>query len=119
MKEVLDEIFRIKIKDPPLPMLAVTNIHLTGDLRQAKVYISAITGAADTERAVARLEKLKGYIRSVLGKEMHVRYTPEVQFLADDSIAEGSRILELMKEIEVDGEGRTADSEQTGGDDLP
>ena len=117
--EVLDEIFRTKIKDPPLPMLSITNVQLTGDLRYAKVYVSTVIGDQDTEKTVERLEKMKGYIRSMLGKQMHVRYIPEIKFLADDSIAEGSRILELMREIQTDGDRRNSDNKQTGGDDLP
>jgi ribosome-binding factor A len=119
VKEVLDEILRLKIKGQPLPMLSITMVKVTADLRYARVYISALMGENETVKAVERLDKMKGYIRSLLGKQMHVRYTPEIRFLADDSIAQGNRILDLMKEIDVDGDGRSTGNKQTGRDDLP
>ena len=119
VKEVLDEILRLKIKGPPLPMLSITMVRVTADLRFARVYVSALMGERETVKAVERLDKMKGYIRSLLGKQMHVRYTPEIRFLADDSIAQGTRILDIMKEIDVDGDGRPTGNRQTGGDNLP
>ena len=99
-RELSDEIRRLK--DPRVSksgMVSITRVDTTGDLRYARVYISVL----DKEREKETLKGLKsasGFLRRELGTKLQLRYTPELQFIADDSIAYGAHALKLMHEVE-------------------
>lgn len=88
------------VKDPRVrdAMLTVTRVDTTSDLRYARVYISALN--CEDEKGLMRgLKSAAGYLRRELGSRMELRYTPELQFFADDSIAHGAHILELLQGV--------------------
>ena len=80
-------------------MLTVVKVEVSGDLSYAKVYISAMEGMDTAKSAVKGLENAAGYIRKQLGSRLHLRKSPELKFIADDSIAKGMDLFEKIKEI--------------------
>jgi ribosome-binding factor A len=47
------------------------------------------------------LKSAAGYLRRELGKELQLRHTPELEFIVDHSIEEGSRILEKIRKLDL------------------
>ncbi len=90
-----------ELKDPRVAgkMLTVVNVKVSNDLSYAKVYISAIDGIDAAKRSVKGLESAQGYIRKQLGSRLHLRKSPELRFIADDSIEKGMDLFEKIKEI--------------------
>lgn len=90
------------VKDPRLQggLFTVTHVDTTSDLRYAKVYISALDKSQEKEM-MRGLRSASGYLRRELGAALRLRYTPELQFVADDSIAQGAHILEMLRDPEV------------------
>ena len=88
------------VKDPRVSdaMLTVTHVDTTGDLRYARVYISALD-RTDEKELMRGLRSAAGYLRRELGSRLGLRYTPELQFFADDSIAHGAHILEMLQHV--------------------
>ena len=87
-----------ELKDPRISdMLTVVKVDVSGDLSYAKVYISAIDESA--KKSVKGLESAQGYIRKQLGTRLHLRKSPELKFIADDSIEKGMDLFEKIKEI--------------------
>ncbi|MGM9619057.1 MAG: 30S ribosome-binding factor RbfA [Oscillospiraceae bacterium] len=89
------------MKDPRLQggLVSITRVDTTGDLRYARVYISVLD--KQTEKDVMRaLRSAAGYLRREIGRSLQLRYTPELQFIADDSIAYGAHILEVLRDPE-------------------
>ena len=89
------------MKDPRLQggLVSITRVDTTGDLRYARVYISVLD--KQTEKDVMRaLRSAAGYLRREIGRSLQLRYTPELQFVADDSIAYGAHILEVLRDPE-------------------
>lgn len=90
------------LKDPRLQsgLLTVTHVDTTSDLRYAKIYVSALDKSQ--ERDMMRgLRSASGYLRRELGATLRLRYTPELQFIADDSIEQGAHILEMLRDPNV------------------
>ncbi|MCH5315689.1 MAG: 30S ribosome-binding factor RbfA [Eubacterium sp.] len=88
------------IKDPRVSgMLTVVNVEVSGDLSYAKVYISAMEGIDVAKSAIKGLESAQGYIRKQLGTRLHLRKSPELKFIADDSISKGMDLFEKIKDI--------------------
>ena len=106
------------VKDPRVrdAMVSITHVDTTGDLRYAKIYVSALDKSREKE-LMKGLKSAAGYLRRALGAALQLRYTPELIFEADDSIAYGSHILEVLHDIE-EKEGLGSDSETETEDDA-
>ena len=101
LKRGLDSVIRNQVKDPRIPeVFSITTVELARDLKHAKVSISAMT--ADEKQVKEMLKALKsatGFIRHALGQEIIMRSIPELQFVADDSIAYSVHIASLLRDI--------------------
>lgn len=86
------------VKDPRVPeFISVTAVLTTPDLKQAKVFVSVITG--EEKEVLKGLRSSAGYLRGALAKRMALRYTPELIFAMDDSIKEGLKINQILTDI--------------------
>ena len=94
----LSSLFRT-LKDPRVQggMLTITHVDTTSDLRYCRVFVSVLN--KEQEKDVMRaLRSAGGYLRRELGAALRLRYTPKLQFLADDSIEYGAHILEVLRD---------------------
>jgi ribosome-binding factor A len=78
-------------------MVSITRVDTTGDLRYARVYVSVLDKSQEKE-VLKGLKSAAGFLRRELGHALQLRYTPELQFIADDSIEYGSHILEVLRD---------------------
>lgn len=86
--------------------VTVTGVKLTGDLREATVYVSLFGQEEERKESLMVLNKSKGFIRKELGTRLKVYYTPEISFEEDKSLDYGMHIEGLLKKIhEEDGNG--------------
>ena len=89
------------VKDPRVHgLVSLTAVETTPDLRYAKVYVSVLD-SSDVKEVVKGLISASGYLRRELGRALSLRYTPELQFVADDSIHQGAHILSMLRDPEV------------------
>lgn len=87
------------LKDPRVRgVISITRVDTTADLRYCKVYVSALERERMGE-VMKGLKSASGFIRRELGQRMSLRLTPELQFIADDSIDRGARLLQMMDEL--------------------
>ena len=80
-------------------LVSITAVDTTPDLRYAKIFVSVLD-KSDVKEVVKGLRSAGGYLRRELGRSLQLRYTPELTFVADDSIAEGAHILELIEKLD-------------------
>lgn len=100
-----------RLKDPRVSgsgMVSVTRVDTTGDLRYAKIYVSVLDKSQEKD-VLKGLKSAGGFLRRELGSALGLRYTPELIFEADDSIAYGAHILEVMHDVEKDDAQRRMD----------
>lgn len=90
------------LKDPRLQsgLLTVTHVDTTSDLRYSRIFVSALDKSQEKDM-MRGLKSAAGYLRRELGAALRLRYTPELQFLADDSIQQGAHILEMLRDPDV------------------
>ena len=102
------------LKDPRVSgtgMVSITRVDTTGDLRYSRIYVSALN--KDEEKDVIRgLKSASGYLRRELGAALRLRYTPELQFIADDSIQYGAHILGLIHDANRKDEAASSETEE-------
>lgn len=101
IKREIIAIIRDEIKDPRVQgkLLTVVRVEVSGDLSYAKAYISAMEGLEAAQEAVKGLKNAAGYIRREVGQALRLRKTPEIRFLADDSIEHGMSIAKMLKDL--------------------
>ncbi|MBO4914363.1 MAG: 30S ribosome-binding factor RbfA [Oscillospiraceae bacterium] len=90
------------LKDPRVQggMVTVTHVDTTSDLRYARVFVSVLDKTKEKD-VIKGLKSAAGYLRRELGQAIQLRYTPELQFSADDSIEHGAHILEMLRNPDV------------------
>ena len=99
-KEISMLIMR-EVKDPRTDkLITVTNVSLTEDLKTAHVYVSVMGDDKEKEKAVKGLQHAAGFIRSRLGDEMRLQFTPDIKFMLDDTEEHRTRVLKLLMQIE-------------------
>ena len=102
--EELSDLIRTRMKDPRIGFASITDVELSGDLRHAKVFVSVL-GSPEEQRATLQgLEHAAGFLRHELAQRLTIRHTPEVLFRLDESIERGTRILQLIHEMEAQGQ---------------
>jgi ribosome-binding factor A len=102
VKKVLSYVLQHEMKDPRIGFVTVTAVEMSGDLQQAKVFISVLGGGDQREQTLEGLEKAKGFLRTEIGRRIQLRHTPELVFKFDESIEHGQHITKLLKEVNRD-----------------
>ena len=100
VKEELAQMLQRGLKDPRVGFVSVTEVEVSSDLSHIKVFFSPYGDEQAKRQTMAGLESARGFIRSELGQRLRLRLTPELEFVADDSIERGARIFSLLREIE-------------------
>ena len=114
------------LRDPRVATVTVSGAEVSRDLRNAKVFIAAQSGA-NMREVLTTLHKAVGFLRTRLAKRLHMRYMPRLQFVHDTTLDKADRITQLlnaapqpafrtMAEAEAEAE---ADQVQREGHDGP
>lgn len=107
-------ILQREIKDDRLKLVTVSGVELSKDLSSAKVFVTFLEN--DEQKIKEGMKVLKdasGFIRSLVGKAMRLRITPELRFSYDQSLVEGMRISTLVSSTIAEDNRRS----QENGDD--
>ncbi|MCI1822012.1 MAG: 30S ribosome-binding factor RbfA [Megasphaera sp.] len=100
IKQEVSNILLKELKDPRIGFVTVTDAKITGDLREATVYVSLFGDEKQKKDTLTALKSANGYIRSEVGKRLKIRYSPEIQFKEDQSLDYGIKIDKILKDIE-------------------
>lgn len=100
-----------EIKDPRLGMVSITAVMVSRDLSHAKVFVSVLGNAEQTEASVSVLKHAAGFLRRRLGKVLHIRVVPELRFYLDRSLEEGARMGALINAAIASDKGNADDEE--------
>ena len=101
------------VKDPRVSqtMLSVVRCEVTNDMRWCKVFLSAL-GDYDQKELKKGLKSCSGYLRRELAHRLRLRYTPELVFVLDDSIAHGAHISAVINRLDIKHDEDEADSDE-------
>ncbi|WJD19477.1 30S ribosome-binding factor RbfA [Staphylococcus aureus] len=99
MKKELMDIINNKVKDPRVGFITITDVVLTNDLSQAKVFLTVLGNDKEVENTFKALDKAKGCIKSELGSRMRLRIMPELMYEYDQSIEYGNKIERMIQDL--------------------
>lgn len=102
LKEVND-ILRNTVRDPRVEGITITEVELTGDLQEAKIYYSSLEQDEQSKKDIKEgLDRATGLVRKQLGTRLTTYRTPEIFFVRDESVEYGNRIDELLNKLRND-----------------
>ena len=100
VRREVDRIIREELNEPRVSgTFSVTRAEVTRDLRYAKIYVSVLEDDKRDDLMKA-LKSASGYIRRALGKQMLIRYSPEMSFVSDQNIAYGVHIAKVLADAQ-------------------
>ncbi|NUP46623.1 MAG: 30S ribosome-binding factor RbfA [Catenulispora sp.] len=101
IRVIVAETLKTRVKDPRLGFVTITDVRITGDLRDATVFYTVYGSEDERAESAAALESAKGILRTEVGRQTGVKHTPSLTFIAD-AIPEGARNIEdLLAKVAV------------------
>jgi ribosome-binding factor A len=96
IKQIVATHLETQVKDPRLGMVTVTDVRLTGDLHDATIFYTVFGDDTDRQASAMALESAKGVLRSEVGRQTGVRFTPTLRFQLDVLPDNAKQIDELL-----------------------
>src|SRR5438876_6801851 len=83
IKQILATVIEMQVKDPRLGMVTITDVRVTGDLHDATIFYTVLGTDDERQASGMALESAKGVLRSEVGRQTGVRFTPTLTFVLD------------------------------------
>jgi ribosome-binding factor A len=97
----LMQILQREMNDPRVGFATVTRVDTAPDLTQARVWVSVYGPDQDQAKTLIALTDAAGWLRRRLGERLTIRHIPRLEFRADESIADGDRVLKLLRDLDA------------------
>ena len=95
IQHIVAEMLELRIKDPRLGFVTITDVRVTPDLREASIFYTVYGDAEAQAGTAAALASASGVIRSEVGKQTGIKFTPSLTFIPD-AIPETARHVEEL-----------------------
>lgn len=105
IRVVVAETLEMRVKDPRLGFVTITDARVTNDLREATVFYTVYGDEAARAATAAALESAKGVLRTEVGRQTGVRFTPTLAFVAD-AVPENAAHIEDLLRAAADADAR-------------
>jgi ribosome-binding factor A len=104
--QIRDEIADLLMHQTDDPLLrgliSITAVETAPDLSRSRIFVSVLGTEKESEETLSRMRHASSFFRRELAARLNLRHTPELDFRADRSIAEGAKINSLLREISSD-----------------
>ena len=99
LQQEISLIMQRELPDPELRLATITDVEVSPDLRHARVFASVLGEEEDSRLALAALRRHRKRIQELLGRQVELRYTPRLTFIADRTAARAQRLEALLHKI--------------------
>lgn len=100
LKRQIGEVIRREFPVDQVGVISVNEVGVSGDLHSATVFVGIIGSAEQRKKALSVLQKERKHIQMMVAREVILKYTPTLKFVADESIVHATRVLAIIDEIE-------------------
>ncbi len=109
IREVVATAILFEVSDPRVHSVTVLRVEVTGDLRQATIFVSVMGTEAEQRRAMEGLKHASGFLQARVAARLQIRSTPILSFKSDDSVKKSVEIGRLIDEaVASDQKGETS-----------
>jgi ribosome-binding factor A len=104
VRQVISDVMAGDLKDPRVGFVTVTDVRTSADLRHARVYVSVLgadgspSAPDEREATLAGLRSAHGYLQGRVASELHLKRTPALEFVYDETTDRAMRVDELIAE---------------------
>jgi ribosome-binding factor A len=109
LKREIGEILRRELPVDQAGLITVNDVDLSGDLRNAKVFVSLLGSSEQQRTGMALLQKDRARIQNLMAKTVFLKYIPRLHFIIDDSVVRGNKVLKILDELEKTSPAETED----------
>lgn len=117
IRRELAELIRDELRDPRLALVSMTSVEVSRDLGHARIYVTLVGDPAEREARVADLNHAAPLLRRELGRRMHIRTVPRLEFHYDEVVEQGARLSALIDAAVAADESRDPTHADTMPDD--
>lgn len=96
IKQIVATHIEARVKDPRLGMVTITDVRVSGDLHDATVFYTVFGDETARTDSAAALESARGVLRSEVGRQTGVRFTPTLTFVLDSLSDDAKHIEDLL-----------------------
>lgn len=114
-RQILGELIQ-DLKDPRVGFATVTAVRISRDLRHGRVFVSVLGSHDEQEATMTGLASATPFLRGELGRQMRIKYMPELEFALDTGAEEAERLESLLHQIK---EQQTAGADDQEGREFP
>lgn len=99
IREVVGMAILTELRDPRIENVTVTYVEISGDMRNAKVYVSIMGDEKQQELCMHGLRNAVGYLQKRVGDRIDTRYTPRLNFVLDKGVKNAFKVEEILNEV--------------------
>ncbi len=104
LKEEIAEVVGFELEDPRVLAVTVTDVRVTEDLRDAKVYVLVDGGEEDIKKAMNALQHAAIYVRQQVAMNLSLRHAPHLFFVRDTAEENAARVGQILNDLTAEGE---------------
>jgi ribosome-binding factor A len=104
LKEEISEVVGYELDDPELQNATVTDVEVSPDMRDAKVYVLVTGDEAEIKRTLKNLQNAAGFVRQQVAMNLDMRFAPHIHFARDTAEENAARVGRLLNELTNNGE---------------
>jgi len=116
LREEVSQIVGFELEDPRVAAVTVTDVRVSPNLRDARVYVLVAGTEEERQEALRALQKAAPYVRRQLGAALNLRYTPEIHFVRDTVEESAARVEELLTQVAREEQSRPAPPAEEAGE---
>lgn len=111
LKEEIAEVVGFELDDPRLETVVVTDVEVSKDLRDAKVYVLVRGDESEIRTALKTLKNAASFVRQQVAMDLDLRHAPHLHFVRDTAEENAGRVGELLEGIEIPDENEAAEAD--------
>jgi ribosome-binding factor A len=98
VRDALVQVLRSDLRDFDMGWSSISEVEVSPDLHYARVYITGLK-EEEAKKTVEELRRIAGQARYALGKRIHLRFTPELDFRYDETAMRALRVETILREV--------------------
>ena len=104
LKEEISEVVGYELDDPALQNATVTDVEVSQDLRDAKVFVLVTGDEGEIKQTLRNLQHAAGFVRQQVALNLDLRFTPHIHFARDTAEENAARVGKVLNELTGQGE---------------
>ncbi len=104
LREEIAEVVGFELDDPRIQSATVTEVNVSGDLRDARVYVLINGSEAEIKEALNALRQAATFVRQQVAMNLDLRFAPHIHFVRDSAEENAARVNSLLDGLAIDGE---------------